>query len=117
ALRRARRSRRVDDRVRVLGAHLLLTGCELATVALAPSRAQLVQGHLATALVDSDYVLEVGQLVTDLVDLRALALVLAEDRPGAGVTRHPLALRRGVGRIHRHRHGTGRRYPKARQRP
>src|SRR5207244_8023199 len=99
ALWRAGRAGRVDDRVGVLRAYLLLAGSKLAGVALPAARAQLVEAQLAAALVDADHVLEVWQLVADLLDLRALALVLAEDRAGARVARHPLALRWRVGRI------------------
>ena len=108
ALGRTGRARRVDDDPGVVAARRCPGGAASAdAVAAGASLAELVERHLAGALLDPDHVLEVGQLVADLIDLLPLPLVLDDDRPRARVARDPLALLRGVGRVDRDDHGPG----------
>ncbi len=106
-LRGAGGPRRVDERERVLGGDLRAAGLELGCVSPSPALAQLAQwdgvGHLALG-VDDHHQLELGQALPDGEDLGHLAGVLAHDRPGLRVARHPLAFLRRVGRIDRDRH-------------
>ena len=117
ALGRAGCPRRVDDRVRVLGADLVLAIGQLAAVAAAPAFAQIVEAESAGAGLDPDHVRELRKRAANLFDLRHLAFVLAEDRVCAGVARNPFALARGVGGVHGHRDCPGGRDPEVGHRP
>ncbi len=103
ALRRPGRAGGVDDRRDVVGADRGNARVEVGVGDLRAGRAQLVERHRAAALaLEAQHVLEAGQRVADLGELRELALVLAEEHAGARVVEHVLALLRRVGLVDRH---------------
>jgi hypothetical protein len=93
ALRRPRRSRRVDDRVRITRLDLALPSVQNRDLAASPALPKLLERQLAHAGFDPDHVDEVRQRAANLLDLRELLCVLADHRPSPGVASDPLALR------------------------
>ena len=94
------RARGVDEDVRVVELDGLLALAELLMGrGVAPPGGQLVERGLAAAGLDPDRVTQLGQIRAHLLDLLKLCGVLGDDRAGAGVARHPLALLGRVGRV------------------
>jgi hypothetical protein len=105
-LRRPGGARRVDERERVLGLDGVDARLQVAGVAGTAPLAQVVERDRAGVRVgargvDHDDVPEVWQVLADGDDLRDLLGVLADDRDGLRVARHPLTFLGRVGLVDR----------------
>jgi hypothetical protein len=116
-LGRTGRAGGVDDRVGILRTDGRLAFGEDAAIPVGAAVAQFAERQVTAVTVDRDQVYEFGQLLAHRRDLRELRGVLAVDRTGIGVAEHPLALTRGIRRVHGHDHAAGGRDPVAGDRP
>jgi hypothetical protein len=82
-----------------------LAPAELLGIAPLSALAQIIECQLAAVRLDPDHVGQAGQVAPHLLDLAALAPVLADDRLRARISDHPLTLVGRVGRVHGHGHG------------